>query len=204
MNKGVVAVLALVAAAIAGPAAAQGADPSGIYLGGSLGYAEYKDNCKNLVVQCEDHDSAWRFFGGYQFNRNWSVELGYGDMGESSGQGTTNFGVTGRFSRKTYGFDLSGIGSIYMTQRLAAYGRLGAYMVRTTYDEDIPGLLDTHTGQTNSGFMFGAGLSYTLGRLGVRAEWIRYDNVGGGDTGPNVVNNLDEIDVLSISVLFRF
>ena len=50
MKKGVVAALALAWAMAAGPAAAQGKDESGIYLGGGFGYSQYKDTCKDLVV----------------------------------------------------------------------------------------------------------------------------------------------------------
>ena len=44
-----------------------------------------------------------------------------------------------------------------------------------------------------------------LGPLGVRAEWLRYDNVGGATTGPQgFTDNKDEIDVFAVSLLFRF
>jgi len=203
-----VAVLALVAAAIAGPAAAQSADPSGIYLGGSIGYSQYKDTCKNLFIPCEDHDTAWRLFAGYQFNRNWAAELGGGEFGEAEGSGPIPSGGIGAFKQRSYGVDLSGIGSIYITQRLSAFGRLGIYMGRTTRDiefSDFPAS-NAHDAKTNSGFTFGAGLGYNLGPLGVRAEWQRYDNIGtnqnsgiqGGGSGT------DEIDIFSLSLLFRF
>jgi len=204
MNKGVVAVLALVAAAIAGPAAAQSNDESGIYLGGSIGYAQYKDTCKNLIVACDDNDTAARGFAGYQWNRNWMLELGYGNYGQATGAGQSNAGP-GTFVRETSGFDLSGIGSLNITTRLAAFGRLGVYSMRTTFDQDIPGVFQAHDAKTQSGFMYGAGLSYTLGRLGMRAEWFHYDNVGGVATGPQgFTDNKDEIDAFALSVLFRF
>ena len=37
------AILAMAAALIAGPAAAQGRDESGLYLGGSAGYSQYNE-----------------------------------------------------------------------------------------------------------------------------------------------------------------
>jgi len=203
MKKGVLAALAIAAAAIAGPAAAQ-RDESGIYLGGTIGYSQYKDTCKNLVVSCEDTDPAVRGFAGYQWNRNWMLELGYGNYGEAEGQGQSNVGP-GTFVRETYGFDLSGIGAFYVSTRIALFGRLGVYMMRTTFDQDIPGVLQAHDAKTNSGLMYGLGTSYTLGRLGLRAEWFRYDNVGGAATGPQgFTDNKDEIDVFALSLLFRF
>jgi opacity protein-like surface antigen len=205
MKKGVLAALAIATALLAAPAVqAQTTDPSGIYLGGTIGYSQYQNTCKGLIVTCDDTDTAARGFAGYQWNRNWMLELGAGTFGEANGSGQTNVGP-GTFKKETYGFDLSGIGSVYLTQRLAAFGRLGAYMMRTTFDQDIPGVLEAHDAKTNSGFMYGAGASYTLGRLGLRAEWFRYDNVGGGQTGPQgFTDNKDELDVFAVSILFRF
>jgi len=206
MTKGVVAVLALAAALIAGPATAQGADPSGIYLGGSLGFAQYKDTCKNLLIPCDNEDTAWRVFGGYQFTRNWSVELGYGDFGEAVGSGPIPAGGSVTFKQHSYAFDLTGIGQFYLTQRLSLFGRLGAYMGRTTRDDeftDFPAF-NAHDAKTNSGFTYGAGLGYTLGRLGVRAEWQRYDNIGPNSSSSLGTSITDEIDVFSIALLFRF
>jgi hypothetical protein len=55
--------------ALASPAIAQ---DQGIYLGGSLGYTQYKGSCKRATVPCDDRDDAWRLLAGYQFNRHWS------------------------------------------------------------------------------------------------------------------------------------
>jgi OmpA-OmpF porin, OOP family len=208
MKKGVVAALAT-AALLAAPAVqAQAKDPSGIYLGGSIGHSVYKDACTNLFIPCEDQDTAWRFFGGYQFNRNWAAEFGYGDLGDAHGSGPIPAGGNGSFRTNSYAFDLTAIGTAYITQRLSAFGRLGAYMGRTTRDIEFSNFpaSNAQDAQTNSGLTFGAGLGYTLGRFGVRAEWQRYDNIGtnnnsgilGGGSGT------DEIDVFSLAFLFRF
>lgn len=206
MKKGVITLLAVLAAALAVPAAAQGKDESGIYLGGSLGYSQYKDTCKNLFIPCDDQDAAWRFFGGYQFNRNWALELGYGDFGEAQGTGAIPAGGNATFRTHSYGFDLTGIGNLYLTQRLSLFGRLGAYMGRTTRDIEFTNFPNVHEAKTNSGFTYGAGLGYNLGRFGVRAEWQRYDNIGtnqnsGIEGGPS---GTDQVDVFSLALLFRF
>ena len=73
MVKGAVAVATIMAAGIACPAAAQGRDDSGLYLGGSVGMSQYKDVCKHSSVPCDDTDIAFRVFAGYQFNRNWQL-----------------------------------------------------------------------------------------------------------------------------------
>jgi OOP family OmpA-OmpF porin len=207
-GKAAVAILGMVAALIAGPAAAQGRDESGLYLGGSVGYSQYKDVCKNLFIPCDGNDTAWRLFGGYQFNRNWAAEFGYGDFGEAHGSGTIPAGGNATFRTNSYGFDLTGIGNLYLTQRLSLFGRLGVYMGRTTRDIEYSAFpaSNAHDAKTNSGFTFGAGLGYNLGRVGVRAEWQRYDNIGTNDNSGIIGggSGTDEVDVFSLAVLFRF
>lgn len=206
MNKGVLAALAMVAALIAGPAAAQAKDESGIYLGGSVGYSQYKDTCKNLFIPCDDDDTAYRVFAGYQFNRNWAAEVGYGDFGDARGSGPIPAGGDATFKTHSYAFDLTAIGSVYLTQRLSLFGRLGVYMGRTTRDIEFTAFPNVNDSKTNSGFTYGAGLGYNLWRFGLRAEWQRYDNIGtnsnsgivGGGSGT------DEVDVFSLAFLFRF
>ncbi len=199
MNKAALAILGMVAALMAGPAAAQTPE-KGIYLGGSVGYSQYKDVCKNLLIPCDGNDTAWRLFGGYQFNRNWSLELGYADLGESEGAGPIPAGGNADFKWSSYALDLTGIGSVYLTERLALFGRLGAYMGRTEVDVAFSAFpaSNSHDAKTNSGFTFGAGAAYTLGRVGLRVEWQRYDNIGTNSQGT------DEVDVFSVGALFRF
>jgi OmpA-OmpF porin, OOP family len=189
------------AAAAAGPAAAQ--DP-GLYLGGSVGYSQFKDSCKELPVPCEGEDTAWRAFGGYQFNRNVAVEVGFANLGKATGSGPLDpavfpTGGQGSFQREIKeAWDLTAVFGIPVTDRLSGLVRAGMYRARTTLNVQQTGFADTHEGATNSGFSYGAGAEYRLGLLGVRAEWQRYENVGAGNTGE------DDIDVLSIGLIIRF
>lgn len=72
------AILGLASAMIfAGSASAQEA---GWYVGASLGQAQVDVDCSG-TTSCDDKDSTWKIFGGYQINRNFSVEVGYSDLG---------------------------------------------------------------------------------------------------------------------------
>jgi len=183
-------VLGLLATA-AGPAAAQ--DP-GLYLGGSVGYSQFKNTCKELPVPCDDHDTAWRAFAGYQFNNWFALEFGYADLGAASGSGGA-----GAFKVEVKeAWDLTGVFLFPVATHLSLLARGGMYRARTTVDVAQPGFPPTHDAGTNSGFSYGAGTEFRLGKLGLRAEWVRYENVGVAATGE------DEIDVLGVSLLFRF
>lgn len=176
--------LGLLAVAVAGPAAAQ--DDEGLYLGGSVGYSQSKEICKSLAIPCDANDTAWRGFAGHQFNRNFSLEVGYANLGEVTGVGAT-------YKREVKAFDLSAMLAFPVSERLSVLVRLGAYRARTTEDQT-----GASTGGTNSGLTYGLGAGFMLWKLGMRAEWQRYDNVG----TPSALK--DDIDVISVGALIRF
>lgn len=183
--------LLLAGALAAAPAAAQ---DKGLYAGGSVGQAEYADICDDFsgVRTCQDHDTGWRVFAGYNYNRNFALELGYAELGEAAVESP---GLA--FVSRVTGFDLSALFSFGIADRLSLFGRLGAYRMRTAVDFSVGGV-PGDDGETNTGFTYGAGLGYQLGKLGLRAEWQHWDNVGGGTTGE------ETIDLYSVGLLWRF
>lgn len=186
-------VLGLLAGGFAVPAAAQ---ETGLYVGGSIGYAQYKDICDVVspAVTCDDNDTAWRAFGGYQFNRHFALELGFADLGATTGSGSVgSFSVEAKEA-----WDLTGVISIPLATRLAALLRIGAHRTRTTIDEQGPAFGSIHEAKTGSSFSYGLGAEYSLGKLGVRAEWQRYDNIDSGQRGET------DVDVFNVGLLFRF
>jgi opacity protein-like surface antigen len=88
--------------------------------------------------------------------------------------------------------------SIPVATRLSVLLRLGAHYVRTNVDQQGPAFGTLHEAKTGTGFTYGLGAEYSLGKLGVRAEWQRYDNVAGGTLAE------DDVDVVSVGLLFRF
>lgn len=195
-NKKALIAAILGAAAMAAPAAgmAQQPDDRGGYLGLSAGIVEYKDTCSRVTVSCDDSDTAWRFFGGYQFNRNLGVELAYANLGAASASGAG--GASARYEVNAW--DLTGVGFIPMTAQFSFLAKLGIYRA----DVDSRGNTGTFSGnqnEKNTGITFGFGAQYMLGRsLGLRAEWQRYGNVGGSATGE------DDLNVYTAGVLYRF
>ena len=198
MRKGVVAALAIGAAAIAAPAAAQQSNEKGIYLGISGGYSMYQSACENLLVPCDDDSGAVRGFAGYRFSRYWAAEFGGGKFGRAKGSGDIAGVGSGSFEQESYGADLTALGSIPIVGGLSFFGRLGAYMARTTVDQEGTFFATQHDAKTQGGFTYGLGLSYQLGFLGVRAEWQRYDNIG----VPSIQK--DDLDMYMLGVLIQF
>lgn len=188
---------ALIAGVVAGSfavlstaALAQAQTPPGWYAGGSLGQSKAKDADCTGFISCDDKDSAWKIFGGYEINRNFAVELGYTNLGEFKASGP---GV-GTESIESTAWELVGVGQIPIADRFSLYGKLGGYRAET---EGRAGALSAD--ESNTGLTFGVGAQYDFTRtVGVRAEWQRYNDVGGGRISET------DLDVLSVGVRVKF
>ena len=198
MKRKATIVAAVLAALVAAPAWSQ---DTGAYLGASIGQVEHKEGCEGVSISCDQKDTSWRLFGGYQFNRHLAVELGYADLGESKASGVQS-GVNVNATAEVAAFDVSAVGSLPIFDKLFAYGRAGIYYAETEVRASgTLGGFSASSGdkETNTGLVLGIGLKYEfLRNFAVRAEFQRYFEVGGGDVGESYV------DVLSLGVLFRF
>jgi OOP family OmpA-OmpF porin len=207
------AVLGLAATfAFSSPGRAQDA---GGYLGVSAGQAKYRSACPGTA--CENTDGSWRLFGGYQFNRYFSAELGYADLGRASASGipgviTITTSTSSTLDTEATAWDLVGVGALPLSERWSLTGKLGLYQadvksrrVATTFSRlvtppaPVGTPVTTESSVNDSGVTFGLGVRYDFTRhFGVRAEWQRYGKVGTDDTAES------DIDVLSAGVLYRF
>jgi OmpA-OmpF porin, OOP family len=175
---------------------------AGFYLGASIGQSKAKDTCDDSAgFSCDDKDTAWKIFAGYQFNRHFAVEAGYTDLGEvtvSAASGTSSVRGTIELSA----FELMAVGSFPVADRFSLYGKLGLYRAETEQRLQVTlGTLTVSDNKTekNADLTFGFGARFDITRnLGVRAEWQRYLDVGGGEIGE------DDVDVLSVGILWRF
>lgn len=187
---------ALIAASLlAFPALAQSPD-TGFYVGGHLGQAEARDSCNDFNapgVSCDDKDTAWRVLGGFQFNRHLAIEGAYTDLGEF-----TASGPGGSVSAEARALELTGIGAFPLGNALSVYGKAGVYRGETEGRLDAT-LLSGSAEDSNTDFTFGAGVRFDMTRnVALRAEWQRYNDMGGDDTTES------DVDVLSIGLLYRF
>jgi len=175
--KAAVVTFALATTAFALPAAAQ-LNASSVYIGASAGRANYRAPSET--------DMAWRFFGGYQFHRNFAVEAGYHNLGE------VNF-VQG--DRSSQVFELTGVGLFPVANALSVYGKVGAYYGKSEVRSSVIPSGD----DTNGGLTYGVGAQYDISpQVGARLEWQRYDQVGGSRTGET------DIDVMNVGLVYRF
>ena len=89
---------------------------------------EAKDWCTGAVISCDDKDTAWKVFGGYQFTPNFAAEIGYSKLGKFKASGTDP--VTGIFQNddtKVTAWEISALGAWPIMNQLSVFGRLGLY-----------------------------------------------------------------------------
>jgi OOP family OmpA-OmpF porin len=173
------------------PAAAQ--DLHRFYAGGSIGQTTASDGCSGIIlpgITCNDSDTAWRIFGGYRIDPNFSVELGYQDLGQVR---ATGFGVNGDVTANVWELDV--VGTLPLKNRFSVYGKLGGYRGET----ELRSNAGFSGSDTNTDFTFGVGGRYDYSpQVAFRAEYQSYQSVGGGSVGQS------DFDVISVGALFNF
>ncbi len=183
------------ATVMAAPAAsiAQARGETGWYLGGGIGQSKAKDGCTTLGVpgfSCDDKDSAYKVFGGYQVNRNFAAELGYSDLGKVKASGPSGSSA----DIKSNAWDFTAIGAFPLANQFSIFGRLGFYRGEGKLGGVVSGKKDT------TDVTYGGGLQYDFSRnLGVRGEWQRYSKVKARDDASGAEAHSD-IDVLGVSL----
>jgi OmpA-OmpF porin, OOP family len=211
MNKTITITMATIALLMAVPAHAEW------YAGITAGESRTKINGENLNAQFLDFGysdaqtqtdtraTAFRMFGGYQLNRYIGIEAGYADLGKSSIR--TNVVPTGTFERriKTAGIDVSIVGTLPVTNKLALFARAGAFMSErktsfaTSGDvELLSGVQGTIERQTKATFGAGAAYDFTT-NIALRAEASQSRKYA-----DELLSQSRNIDIYSIGVQYRF
>jgi len=207
----------LLALAIAGivtaPSAVAQQNSNYYYLGGGIGQARAEINDERITrplfgtgltatnINRDNHDTAYKLFGGYQFNQYFALEGGYFNLGKFGF--TANTTPLGTFNGqvKIQGFNLDLVGTLPVTEHFSVFARAGAQAAKTG---------DTYGGSTViSGFhpspskreinyKAGVGVQYEVNpSFLVRAEVERYrisDTVG----------QKGNADMVSLSLVFPF
>ncbi len=147
---------------------AMAAKDSGVFMGLGVGQATFDDSAtvNGTAVSVDDDDIGWRFFAGYQLNKNFAIEGGWTDLGDFSG----TVGATG-FNVEVEGFTMSGVGILPINDKFDLRAKAGVFM----WDADV----DAGAGGASSDgndFTFGLGAVYHFtDNIGFRLEWDRYD-----------------------------
>jgi OOP family OmpA-OmpF porin len=198
MQKRIVMAWCLAVAPLAATQAALAADPAAGFYGG-LGVGRNYTNLDTGTIagSTDDKDTAWKLFGGYQFNRYLGVEAGYVDLGKAGVSGTSG-GNPAAASFDSTVWQASAVGSYPLSQQFAVTGKLGVARADTEISGNI-GAAPIATTDHNTAPTYGLGLRYDVNKnVGVRAEWERF-RLGGGS-----VAGKSDADLFSVNALYRF
>lgn len=199
MNLHVKKSLALIGLALAAGALAPNvalAQSSGVYLGGGIGQSKARDGCGALggigfTGSCDDTDTAWKIFGGYQINPNFAIEAGYVDLGKFRASG---LGLTAESKAKTWLLDAVGI--LPLANNFSVLGKAGLHR----WDADTRVVSGASASDKGTDFTFGFGAGYEFNpNLGLRLEWERFQKVGRDAT-----TGKSDVDLLSLGLRYRF
>ena len=202
------------AAAVATASFAQdSADEPYFYGGGSIGQSRAKIDEERItasllaagltttIMARDERDTAYKLFGGYQFNRNWAVEAGLFTLGTFGFTSTTVPPGTLKGQIKLQGVNVDLVGTLPLSERLSLIGRVGAQGARardTFTGTGAVGVGERHPRKSEVNYKLGAGLQYEVSRsFFVRGEAERY-------RVNDAVGNHGDINMFSVSLVFPF
>ena len=186
-------------AALLAAANASAQESRGGYMGASIGEAYYKHTCEGAPagITCNNDDTAWRVFGGYQFKPSFALELGFHMLGNIGAQGSAPGMVTQTADVRA--LDVVYVGSWAMSNRLALITKLGLYFGKLQVAAGPPGITRGWESRSTSDITYGLGVGYELtDHADFRLEWQRFGHFGTG--------NAPELDIhlVSLGAVYRF
>ena len=188
------------------------------YMGGNIGQSRATiDNARILAnlqglglpstISDDNKGTAYKLFGGYQFNKNFALEGGYFNLGQF-GYTTTTLppALAGSLNGKInlQGLNLDAVGMLPLTEKFSAFGRIGAQYAQAKDNFSGTGSAAAavtpipNPSKDTLNYKTGLGVQYDFTpSLGMRAEAERYRiNDAIGNTG--------NINVYSVGLVYRF
>ena len=165
---------------------------NGFYTGVSAGLSEDSGWCDGTSRSCDDSDTGWKIFGGYQATKNFGIEVSFVDYGK-----TTVVPIS--FRREASGFGVVGTGTLPVSERFGLLGKVGLFH----WDAKFWGRFGELLGPLSH---YGTDLTYGLGatvkmteHVGIRVEWEQFENVGDSEFFEG-----EDLRLLSAGVVFSF
>jgi opacity protein-like surface antigen len=199
--------LSLSACLIAG--SAQAVELKNFYMGASyLAEVDHDDRMttftgNNAPFTGDQKDQGYGLFVGYQFHKNFGLELSYKDLGESQNNTVYNDGKTLRTTNERQHGSLNLVANAEIANNFKVFAKVGygAIYAETTGVDNLTQLArQGKIGESESeeGANYGIGVQYNFGKLFVRAEYEQLPEIGSRtkETG----TTLAEPKVYSISI----
>ncbi len=143
-------------------------------------------------ISVDESDTTFKAFAGYQINRNFGVEAGYFNLGNSGFTSTTMPAGTYSNQLKIDGVNLDLVGTLPLTEKWSALARAGAQYSNVRTDSKSTGAVTIPSASQSDksfSYRYGLGIQYEVNQsLFVRAEAdLNRVKYASGDRG-NVCN----------------
>lgn len=159
------------------------------------------EGLSTTAMSRNERDTAYRLFGGYQFNRYLGLEAGVFGLGTFGFSSTTvpEGTLTGQI--KLQGLSLDLVGTLPLSERWSVIGRIGAQGAHARDSFRGTGAVsvaNANPSKSEVNYKVGAGLQYEINpSFFLRGEVERYRI-------NDAVGNRGDIDVWSLSLVFPF
>ncbi len=189
------------------------AQDSGLYIGGNYGKTKATiDDVRitnslvgygatSISITDRNDDKGFKVFLGYQFNKYFSLEGGYFDLGKYGFTATMVPAGSLTGDIKLNGFNVDLVLNIPITEKFSFFGRVGANNAEAK--DTFAGTGSVHVSKPNpsqrdTNIKFGGGLQYDFTKsFGMRLEAERYRI-------NDAVGNKGDVDLFSAGLLIRF
>jgi len=146
----------------------------------------------------EDGTTSAKVFMAYRFTPNWSLELSYQDLGDTSGffSAVSDNGniVEGSLHSDYQAFAFAVLGRWPIGHKFSLLGKVGIHRWQHEFDLKATDTSNSNT-DSGSGLLYAVGIEYPVStHWVVRIEWERFDNI----------EDKDGIDVKGITLAYLF
>lgn len=159
------------------------------------------DGFTSATIVDDDRSTGYKIFGGYQLNKNFSVEGGYFDLGKFGYTATTVPAGTLNGTLKARGLNLDLVGTLPLTEKFSVFGRVGVNYAQTRDTFSGTGAVSVtnpNPRKNDTNYKVGLGLQYAFtDSLAMRVEAERY-------RVNDAVGNKGDIDLVSVGLIYRF
>lgn len=167
------------------------APAGGRYIGFNAGRSDYFGNCDAsdiLSLSCDNTGTAYSIYTGGMWNNNLGMELGATDFGRIDRLGG---------STKAYGFNLSAVGRVPMTDTIGLFAKVGAMYSRSEVGVGATAVGANSGKDTGWGPTYGVGVDFSLTpKLAAVLQWDQ--------SKVPVLGDRERINVTSVGLKYRF
>jgi OOP family OmpA-OmpF porin len=164
--------------------------------------SDFRSGVAGVSESSNEHDTAWKLYGGYKFNPTFGIEGGYTDLGKFNYNYLDGAGNAAQQNYKVDGFSLAGTATVPLGQGFSAFGKAGVFMSKASDSASGTAVgFNQLNGSHRVGTpLLGVGLQYDLDKTyALRAEYENFGRVG-DQTGSGRAN----ADLLSVGLNVKF